>query len=142
MKQADSPPQCPVPSQSFFDPQVQRYPFDLYRYLRHEKPVFWSDELKCFVVTTYALINEVIRDTGTYSSLGTQDLIVNEAAAERIRAIRASGYPQVPFLATNDPPGHGIYRRLTNKLFHARRIAAMQTSVEALVEKLHAAGVK
>jgi cytochrome P450 len=139
MKATDSAPKCPVASQSFFDPEVQRYPFELYRHLRREKPVFWSDELKCFVVTTYSLINEVIRDTDVYSSLGTQDLIVNEAAAARIRAIRAAGYPQVPFLATNDPPGHGMYRRLTNKLFHARRIGAMQTNVEALVNRLHAA---
>lgn len=138
MKTRDTAPRCPVTSQSFFDPEVQRYPFDLYRHLRREAPVFWSGELKCFVVTSYSLINDVIRDTDVYSSLGTQDLIVNEVAAERIRAIRAAGYPQVPFLATNDPPSHGMYRRLTNKLFHARRIGAMQTHVELLVERLHA----
>src|ERR1700704_4326880 len=91
---------------SFFNPDVQQCPYALYKELREQAPVYWSEELGCFVVTPYALVSEVIRDTKTYSSLGTQDMIVNEEVADRIRAMRASGYPVVPFLATNDPPAH------------------------------------
>ncbi|HLY56242.1 MAG TPA: cytochrome P450 [Stellaceae bacterium] len=121
---------------SFFDPAIQQYPFDHYRTLRQEKPVCWVDELNCFMVTTYELISAVIRDTDTYSSLGTQDMIVNESVADEIRRIRASGYPVVPFLATNDPPDHGVYRRLVMQLFSPRRMRGMQESVDRLVETL------
>jgi cytochrome P450 len=126
-------------SDSFLFPVEQSCPFTLYKRLREEAPVAWSEQLGCFVVTSLELINQVIAETHIYSSRGTQDVIVNAEAADRIRAIRASGHPTVPFLATNDPPDHGTYRKLINKLFDARRMRAMQGDVETLVNRLHGA---
>jgi cytochrome P450 len=128
---------CPV-EDNFLFPTEQPCPFDLYRQLREQAPVMWSAQMQCFVVSTYELISEVIRDTHIFSSRGTQNLIVNADAAEQIEAIRATGYPTVPFLVTNDPPDHGAYRKMIGKLFDARRMRAMQVQVDALIGQLYA----
>jgi len=125
------------PTETFLFPTEQPDPFELYRRLRQETPVYWSEQMGCFVVTSYELINEVIRDTHIYSSRGTQNLIVNADAADAINAIRATGYPIVPFLVTNDPPDHGVYRKLVFRLFNASRMRAMQGGVDRLVAQLH-----
>ncbi len=122
---------------SFFDPKVQRDPFDLYALLRAERPVWWSDELGCFVVSRHKLIKDVLEDYETFSSIDANSgMIVNDSAAGRIRELRASGCPQVPYLATNDPPTHGPYRKLTAELFSRDRINAMQPDVERIVAML------
>ena len=109
-------------TETFLFPTEQPNPFELYRRLRQETPVHWSEQMGCFVVTSYELINEVIRDTHIYSSRGTQNVIVYADAADAINAIRATGYPIVPFLVTNDPPDHGVYRKLVFRLFNASRM--------------------
>lgn len=122
---------------SFFDPKVQREPFDLYAMLRAERPVWYSDELGCFVVSRHKLIKEVLEDYETFSSIDANSgLIVNDCAAARIRELRAEGCPQVPYLATNDPPTHGPYRKLTAELFSRERINGMQPDVERIVAML------
>ncbi len=122
---------------SFFDPKVQREPFDLYALLRAERPVWWSDELSCFVVPKHKLIRDVLEDYETFSSIDANSgMIINESAAGRIRELRAQGCPQVPYLATNDPPTHGPYRKLTAELFSRDRINAMQPDVERIVAML------
>lgn len=126
----------PVVDTSFLFPTRQDDPFALYRDLRRDAPVAWSSEMGCFVVSTHELILQVIADTQTYSSRGTQDVIVNDAARDRILAIRASGHPTVPFLATNDPPEHGKYRKLVSQLFNPRRMRAMQGGIDRLVGNL------
>ncbi|MGE0665854.1 MAG: cytochrome P450 [Sphingomonadales bacterium] len=122
---------------SFFDPRVQKEPFELYRLLRAERPVWFSDELGCFVVSKHKLIKEVLEDTGTFSSIDANSgMIINDSVADKVKALRARGCPQVPYLATNDPPTHGPYRKLTAELFSRDRINGMQPDVERIVAML------
>src|SRR6185295_4148982 len=100
---------------SLLEPDVQHCPYEFYQHLRREAPVYWAADIRCFIVSTYELAKAVFDDTETYSSLNVNRRIVNESAAERIRALRHSGYPSVPFLATNDPPTHTTYRQLAGK---------------------------
>src|SRR5204863_8977814 len=51
-------------------------------------------------------------------------------------AIRATGYPEVPTLVTNDPPEHSRYRKLVNRAFSVRAVAALEPSVTAIVDEL------
>ncbi|MBI1181093.1 MAG: cytochrome P450 [Alphaproteobacteria bacterium] len=131
-------PNARIADYSFLDPKVQREPFDFYRLLRHEQPVMWSDEMRCFVVSRYETIWKVLRDTETFTSIGVNgdSVIVNESVADRIRELRASGYPSVPHLVTNDPPDHGKYRKLWMGLFSQKHIAALQPSVDRIIDSL------
>jgi len=121
---------------SFLDPAIQRCPYELYKKLRSEAPVYWAEEMKCFIVSSYALSRKVLGDPQVYSNLNALTRVANEEVADRIAAIRASGYPQVPFLATNDPPTHTGYRKLATGLFHARRIQSMKGNVESIIRGL------
>jgi len=122
---------------SFFDPKLQQEPFDFYRKLRSEAPVFWSDELNCFVVSKNKLIREVLDDWETFSSVDANSgFIVNDEVRDKILELRAKGYPQVPFLATNDPPTHTSYRKVFAAVFSARHIAVMQPDIERIVADL------
>jgi cytochrome P450 len=121
---------------SLLDPAVQHCPYEFYRHLRKEAPVYWAGDIKCFIVSTYELAKQVFEDTATFSSRGVNRRIVNESAAEHIKALRASGYPPVPFLATNDPPTHTVYRQLSSKIFTPKRIFGMRKNVEPIVTEL------
>lgn len=121
---------------SLLDPAVQRCPFEFYRHLRQESPVYWAEDIRCFIVSTYALAKTVFEDTATFSSRNVNRRIVNADAVERVQVLRASGYPRVPFLATNDPPTHSAYRHLSAKIFTSKRIFDMRKKVEPIVSEL------
>ena len=122
---------------SFFDLDVQREPFAFYKALRKTAPVFKSDELNCYVVSRNTLIRDVLADHETFSNIDANSgFIINQEVAEEIRALRAKGYPQVPFLATNDPPTHTVYRKIFSEVLSRASMTALQPSIDELVEQL------
>jgi cholest-4-en-3-one 26-monooxygenase len=96
-------------------------PWDTFAYLRREAPVFWSEPAQCWVVTTHALVSQVNRDVGHFSSAG---------------GITAKGDVARPgrrVLVEMDPPEHTRYRSLVNRAFSPNAIKALQQSVRAIV---------
>lgn len=80
------------------DPAVRIDPFTAFDRFRDE-PVFWTPDLDGFwVLTRYADIRAVLRDTETFSSRHT--------------SIPPAGWPRPLLPAELDPPDHGRYRTL------------------------------
>lgn len=57
-----------APAIQLFDVATLKRPFDAYRQLRDEAPVYCSPDLGLYVITRYDLVREAIRDTETFSS--------------------------------------------------------------------------
>ena len=123
---------------SFMDPAVHQCPFPFYQAAREEAPIHYMEEVDMFLVSTYDLMREVLKDSETFSnrmpSAGANTMgVVDEA--ERI--IREKGYGRfMPTIVNNDPPSHGIYRGLVDQAFRAGRIRQMESYVEEIVGDL------
>lgn len=130
---------------SLLDPAVQQCPFAYYKVLREEAPVYLMPETGMYIVTSYELLLEVMRNNKVYSNLapsGRRAGLYCEAA-EKI--IDEKGYGRfMPTIVNNDQPGHTVYRGLVNDAFRAGRIRQMEAYitevVAGLVEKFAARG--
>jgi len=117
-----------------FEPEVVQCPFPHYRELRERCPVFKVPEDELYLVTTYDDCVEVLSDPTTFSSKAGPGLRQKQYPAAR--KILDEGHQIVRTLLTNDPPSHTHYRRLVNRAFTARRVAAMEPGLKSVVDRL------
>ena len=116
----------------FNSPEVNACPYAFYEAARAECPVYPLPGQNAFLLTRFDDVYEAVHHPETFSShrpiLGSGD--------PEFEAIRATGYPEVPTLVTNDPPEHTRYRKLVNRAFSVRAVAALEPSVVAIVDEL------
>ncbi|HEX7355615.1 MAG TPA: cytochrome P450 [Mycobacteriales bacterium] len=107
------------------------HPFDQYRWLRAEHPVWFHPEADgpgFWAVTRYADVVAVGRDAATYSSwLG--GVMIADAPPEALAASRL-------MMLYQDPPEHTRYRRLVSRHFTPRAVALWQERIEALAASI------
>ncbi|KFA90642.1 hypothetical protein Q664_27015 [Archangium violaceum Cb vi76] len=109
-------------------------PYPLYARMRRERPVFYSPMFDLWVVTRYADISEVEKDTARFSSVGALD-----ARAEphpEVRAVLAQAYPRFLSLVQSDPPDHARVRAVFGRALSAQRIAAMEPTLRETADAL------
>jgi cytochrome P450 len=122
-------------------PETLIDPWETYRRLRDEAPVFRAKDLGLTIVTRYDLIMEVLKDPETYSNASpfvAEVQIQSMLAAppdilEELMALQADRVPQANTLLTADPPVHGRYRSQVSGLFSAGRVKKMQPYVDQIV---------
>ncbi|MFN3233566.1 MAG: cytochrome P450 [Alphaproteobacteria bacterium] len=122
---------------SLMDPAIQQCPFDHYAELRENAPVYQMPDTGFFIVTSYDLLMQVMKNFKVFSNLapGGQRAGVTSEEAERI--IKEEGYGRfIPTIVNNDPPGHTAYRSLVNDAFRAGRIRQMEDYIDDVVEDL------
>lgn len=120
---------------AFLDPAVQRCPYDVYRHLQENQPVYWDDVLQLYVVTAAALIRKAALDTETFSSKGSLDFAAAASRNAEAENIRACSYITEPLTVVTDPPVHSQYRRIMNSALSAKRMAAAKPFVEELAAR-------
>ncbi|MGQ0625681.1 MAG: cytochrome P450 [Sporichthyaceae bacterium] len=130
------------------EPELVRCPFPLYDVLREQAPVLFNEALNAYVVTRYAEVTEVLRDTATYSSAKAsgpnsvsglaQRLLDDPGTGERLRAQakRRLAIAESPVLLFTDPPLHKRQRQLVSAAFSPKRISALEGEIRALVHEL------
>jgi cytochrome P450 len=110
-------------------------PYDDYQYLREQAPVYYAEDSRVFIVTSYRLIMEVLRNPGLFSSMpqpgSTPPFLISQAAEQIIIEQGFGRY--MPTIVTNDPPSHTAYRKLVNNAFRAGRIRQMEAYIAAIV---------
>jgi cytochrome P450 len=109
-------------------------PYPNYARLRRERPVFYSPMFDLWVVTRYADIAEVERDTERFSSMGALDARAEPHPA--VRNVLAQGYSQFQSLVQSDPPNHTRMRAVFGGALSPQRIAAMESSIRATTNGL------
>lgn len=136
-------PRCPVVHGEEFDPSVPAQAGDPYPWLRRaqeEAPVFFFEGYGMWVVTRYADVLDVLRDTETYSSRRVLDF---SKVSPDFYAAFPDGRPD-RVLVTLDPPEHTRLRKLAQKGFTPRAVASWEPEVrglvDALIDDFHAAG--
>jgi cytochrome P450 len=122
-----------------FDPAVLETPWDFYRRLRAEAPVFRDPHTGIFHVASYDLVLEAVRDHELYSNRFAPAMGGSLAGAEpgsELAALADRAYPGVDTMLTADPPEHRRFRGLVNKAFTPRRVNADAFAADGRFEVL------
>ncbi len=123
-----------------FDPTTLQCPYPRYQRLRKESPVHLIESLNVYIVTRHDLVNQVVRDTTTFSNkFGSSSMPLPPDAQRQVTAVMAEGYPRVSTMLTADEPQHTRYRRLVAKAFTPRAIAAIEPALRRITRELIAA---
>src|SRR3954451_6607324 len=124
---------CPFSDASAdFDPFDLRDPFPFYEWARAEAPVFFSDELKHFVVARHADIKAVFEDWRTFSSENAQAPL-RPMCEQGKQIMRDGGFTAYSGLSARVPPDHTRIRKLVQGCFGPRRFRAIEPQVRQIV---------
>jgi len=126
---------CPFSDASAdFDPFDLRDPFPFYEWARADAPVFFSDELKHFVVARHADIKAVFEDWRTFSSENAQAPL-RPICDEAKRIMREGGFTAYSGLSARVPPDHTRIRKLVQGCFGPRRFKSIEPAIKAIVNR-------
>lgn len=125
---------------NFFDPELLVCPYEFYKLAQEQAPIMELPSLKTntklFLVTSYELIVEILKNTSVFSSDFSSLLAGKREQNEELQRIYARGWPEINTLLTADPPEHERFRSLVNKAFTPLRIDKMQKSIQQITDKL------
>lgn len=115
-------------------PEAVGNPYPRFALARREKPVFYSDFYRAWIIAGYAEVNQILKDTKRISnrhSIGSGDI------PEELRELMPNGFVwDHPSLENNDPPGHTRVRRLADEAFNRNRVNEREPEIRELAEGL------
>lgn len=110
-----------------FDPFSDDFfnsPFNTYRRLRDEAPVYHNEKYGFWALSRYEDVEPALRDSETYSS----------ARGITLDTYLAEPDPSQPrMIIMMDPPEHTVMRKLVNKVFTPRAVADLETMIREKV---------
>src|SRR5208282_5748098 len=125
-------PGCPVDES--FDPLSPEFLADPYAALAGRpgqgSPVFFAPSIGYYVVTSYAAIDAVFRDPGTFSAAIAQAPL-SPIVPEAQQILLAGGHKPQPSMVSLDEPEHARLRKPAARAFSMKRVAAMVPTIEA-----------
>jgi pimeloyl-[acyl-carrier protein] synthase len=113
------------------DPEVLANPYPLYHRLRTEDPVHWDPYLHAWVVTRYADVIEVLHRYSADRTPTPEQL--SAMGLEALNPIAAVMVRQMLFL---DPPNHTRLRALASAAFTVRRVEALRSHIQEIMDAL------
>ena len=108
-----------------FDVEIDTDPYDTWRRMRDEAPVYRNEELDFYALSRYQDVEDAHRDPATYSS--SHGTVLEMMSANRI----PSG--MMIFL---DPPDHTQLRSLVSRAFTPRRIGSLEERIRGFCTEL------
>ena len=130
---------CPI-GNTMLDPAIQDDPWDFYRDLHEQCPVFPMPEIGAVMVSRYEDVRFVLTNPEMFSSSGrgggTKKGLQVDNARRYQQILRERGWGHVETLQRTDPPVHTDYRRLVAKAFLPRRIKEMASHIDDVTTEL------
>ena len=111
-----------------FDPEQIRDPYPAYRLLRDETPVAFSPAVHCYLVSRYADVEALFLDPIGFSSAAMASTLGGGSGPQ---TSESTGN----VLQTTDPPAHDALRRIVNRGFTPRAMAAMRSRAREVVDE-------
>ncbi len=107
-------------------PEVRQNPYPYYAHLRDHNPVYWVESLQSWAVSRYADVAYIAKNTQAFSSAPIIPAILGEL----------NPVPEVSWLISTDPPAHLPLRKLVNKAFTPRMVAALEPRIKQITARL------
>jgi cytochrome P450 len=122
-------PGCPVDAS--FDPLSAGFLADPFAVLAAGKPaVFFAPSIGYYVLTRYADIEGVFRDSETYSAAAAQAPLA-PLAPEAQQILLTGGHQPQPSMSSLDEPAHARLRKPAARAFSMKRVTAMIPAMRA-----------
>ena len=125
-----------VDEKSLLDPEVQEDPYEYYRALREQAPVYRMPDSGAYVLSRYRDIQWAMSHPELYSIdlLGKAGFSMFQHAEAR-EVLECHGIPRNTKLSS-DPPEHKGYRGIVNASFTAGRVNASAAFVKGVIDEL------
>ena len=121
---------------SFIDPSVNSDPWEFFAVLQNACPVYQMPETGAFIVTKYDDLRQVLKDHETFSSdVRVAAMRGDQQMPQRILR-EGGGWEHVQTLQRTDPPVHGRYRKLLDRVFTIKRVREMTPYIEDVANTL------
>lgn len=122
---------------SLMQPEVQKCPYDLYRRLREEAPIYKMPDTGFHLVTSFDLCQEVIKQPDLFgSAVSPMALRPEGVPAEVIAVYTEKGWLPKASCSTSDPPRHTWVRDILSTMFTAKRVRGITPYIDATANKL------
>jgi cytochrome P450 len=108
--------------------------YPLYEQLRDEAPVYWAEGTGAFVLSRYDDVASALGDTDNFSSDAMRGVLLGAPTGtgeQRLPRSDAMGN-----LVSVDPPAHSELRRIVNRGFTPRKMAAWREPIDETVRQL------
>ena len=116
-----------------FDPDVVQEPHAFFAALRREAPLYRLPNGAYYLISRYRDVRDAALNPEVYSSNLVAVMMQGLEQPELLSF--EGGDARVDVLATADPPTHARQRKLPNKAFSIRRVAALEPAIRALAEE-------
>lgn len=119
-------------------------PYPVFREMRTEEPVLWSDGIGGWILTRYDDIVVSFKETSSFSNEGRLAQSVEHLTGQsRERLAKFEAHYRTKGLLHSDPPDHTRLRALVTKAFTPRVIETLKPRIKEIVaELLKAASAK
>jgi pimeloyl-[acyl-carrier protein] synthase len=111
-------------------------PHDIFRQLRAEAPVYWSETWRAWILTRYDDVMSVLRQHELYSSAGRVTYLLQSLSPDVRQQVEDLERHYQIGLAHSDPPAHTRLRGLLNKVFTPRMVETWKPRIEQVVADL------
>jgi cytochrome P450 len=102
-----------------YDVELIADPYPMFARLRDEAPLYYNAEYDFFALSRFADVNKTLVDHTTFSS----------ARGAILELIKANLDIPSGMLIFEDPPIHGVHRKLLSRMFTPRKIAALEPMI-------------
>lgn len=119
-------------------------PFPTYARLRDASPVGYSEQLQCWVVSTYELCRGVLKQPEKFRQWDGNEMHAPDNGPPygnprnwnpKVREVMKDAVLPVSTLVTANPPRHSRFRKLATSLFSARRTAErMEDEIQRIID--------
>lgn len=122
---------------NLLDPAVQQCPYRFYQAARAQAPIYRMPQTGFYLVTSFDLCREVIREPDLYAS-GVSPMALREGGVpQAIVDIYANeGWLPEASCSTSDPPRHTRVRAFLEPLFTVQRVRELTPMIDAVAHEL------
>jgi len=107
-------------------------PYAMYRALREQSPIYWSEMMESWVLTRYADIDAVLMDGRFSSDRSRAETRFSQMMREQQEQYGPMGNTQT--MLTADPPDHTRLRKLVSKAFTPRSVENLRPRIQEIVD--------
>src|SRR2546422_9192417 len=111
-----------------FDPFSEEFfnnPSEVYRRLRNEAPVYYSERYGFYALSRFADVLAAHRDWQAFSSAHGIELFTLSKDPEEVRSYRS--------IIMMDPPEHDRFRALVSRVFTPRAVTALEPMIREVI---------
>ena len=109
-----------------FAPEVKENPYPYYAYLRRHAPAYRVEPFGFWAISRYEDVDYAVRNPQLFSSATLFEVMLGDL----------NPVPEAPSLISSDPPVHTRLRKLVNRAFTPRLIAALEPRIREIASQL------